>query len=84
MSDSAVFNRINDICKEGDDVKALEALGEEVGVEAVINARSRPGNTSCLHVTSQYDRCSLARQLIAWFVCFFVIDIVNPLSYDMI
>ena len=85
MCDSAVFDRISDICSRCDDVKALEALGEEVGVEAVLNARGAmtwfSKNDTCLQLASHHDRCSLARQLIAWFVSY---NIINHFNYDMI
>ena len=69
----SVWYRFYDICGDdgSDDVSAVQALAEEVGVEAVINARdSHQYSTreSCLHVASLYNRIKTARQLIAWFV----------------
>ena len=50
-----------------DDVEAVQALAEEVGVEALITARGS-FQRSCLHVASRNNRVKTARQLIAWFV----------------
>ena len=65
----SVIDPFASLCGYGgsDDVEAVQALAEEVGVEALINARDRHQG-SCLHFASWYNRVKTARQLIAWFV----------------